>query len=84
MVILDGEVLFDEDHRARQGELVKFERSGEVVTLQTAGRKAKILFLSGVPIGEPVVGYGPFVMNSAEGIRRAFAEYEQGKFGRIG
>ncbi len=83
MVILEGEVFFADGSKAKGGELVKFERDGNAVCLQTADQKARVLFLSGEPIGEPIVGYGPFVMNSQEGILRAFEEYEQGKFGKI-
>jgi hypothetical protein len=39
---------------------------------------------SGQPIGEPVVGKGPFVMNTQEEIRQAYSEYQSGAMGRIG
>ncbi|MFN6885429.1 pirin-like C-terminal cupin domain-containing protein, partial [Proteus mirabilis] len=44
---------------------------------------AVVLYLSGEPINEPVVGYGPFVMNSKDEIRQAIDDFNQGKFGRI-
>ena len=83
MVILEGEVFFADGSKAKQGELVIFERDGSAVRLQTVEQNTRVLFLSGEPIGEPVVGYGPFVMDTQEGIIRAFEEYEQGKFGTI-
>ena len=42
-----------------------------------------VLILGGQPIGEPVAKHGPFVMNSADEIRQAFADYEAGRLGTI-
>ncbi len=47
-----------------------------------ASNDARILFLGGKPLHEPIVGYGPFVMNTEAEIREAFQDYQSGKFGR--
>jgi Pirin C-terminal cupin domain len=42
-----------------------------------------ILVLSGVPIAEPIAGYGPFVMNTKAEIETAMNDFRLGKFGRL-
>jgi redox-sensitive bicupin YhaK (pirin superfamily) len=49
--------------------------------LETGGDPAEILVLQGKPIGEAVVQYGPFVMNTAAEIEEAFADYRRTRFG---
>ena len=52
---------------------------GTGVTLE-AHEDARALIVAGRPLGEPIAQYGPFVMNTAEEIRQAFADYRRGAF----
>jgi quercetin 2,3-dioxygenase len=52
--------------------------SGDLA-LQADGQGARLLVLAGKPIGEPVVQYGPFVMNTREEIDQAIADYRSGR-----
>ena len=51
------------------------------VALEAGSETVELLLLQGRPIGEPVVQYGPFVMNSPEEIRQTMAEYQRTRFG---
>ena len=51
---------------------------GEKVTLETQEQAARLLLLAGTPIGEPVVQYGPFVMNTKAEVEQAVSDYRSG------
>jgi redox-sensitive bicupin YhaK (pirin superfamily) len=55
---------------------------GSAVKVAAGGKGAKLLVLAGRPLREPVVQYGPFVMNSREEIEQAVADYQSGAFAR--
>ena len=82
LVVLRGTVLVNGGAVAREGQLVHFDRAGSGVQIE-ANSDAVLLWLSGEPIDEPVVGYGPFVMNSEDEIRQAIDDFNSGRFGRI-
>ncbi|WP_313600434.1 pirin family protein [Pseudomonas sp.] len=82
LVILRGTLLINGEEVARQGQLALFERDGRQLTLES-NDDAKVLLLSGEPIDEPIVGHGPFVMNTEQEIHQAFADFQSGKFGRM-
>ena len=82
LVVLRGSVRINGDATAGVGQLVLLEREGDQLTLQ-AEDDAMVLLLSGEPIDEPIVGHGPFVMNSEQEIHQAFADFQSGRFGRM-
>jgi redox-sensitive bicupin YhaK (pirin superfamily) len=66
---------------AGAGDLILFENDG--ARLELVGTEpAHVLVLAGEPLDEPIVQYGPFVMNTPEEINEAFVDFRQGKFGR--
>lgn len=82
LVILHGSAYLDSQTQLNMGDLVILDNQGGSINLE-AIEDAVVLYLSGEPINEPVVGYGPFVMNSKDEIRQAIDDFNQGKFGRI-
>ncbi|HTV49170.1 MAG TPA: pirin family protein [Phycisphaerae bacterium] len=77
-----GQVRLGGTHTANERELVLLERQGDGVIVE-AQEDAQILVLGGQPIDEPVVAYGPFVMNTPEEIRQAMADVHSGKLGSL-
>ncbi|QEY61725.1 pirin family protein [Metapseudomonas lalkuanensis] len=82
LVVLRGTLLVNSDELVREGQLVLFEQGGDELLLEANGQ-ALVLLLSGEPIEEPIVGYGPFVMNSETEIRQAIEDFQAGRFGRM-
>jgi quercetin 2,3-dioxygenase len=80
-VVVDGRV---ESGRAAAsaGQVLLFANDGEELLLE-ATADAHVLVLAGEPIDEPIVQYGPFVMNSVDEIREAIFDVERGKFGDV-
>ncbi len=81
LLVLHGTVLLNDAEIVRQGQLVQFGRDGDKVEIE-ANTETTILVLSGEPINEPVVGHGPFVMNSKAEIQEAFEDFNNGRFSR--
>jgi redox-sensitive bicupin YhaK (pirin superfamily) len=82
LVVLRGTVLVNGAEIAREAQLVQLAREGDGVEIE-ANNDATLLLLSGEPIDEPIVGYGPFVMNSEAEIRQAVDDFNSGRFGRM-
>jgi redox-sensitive bicupin YhaK (pirin superfamily) len=81
LVVLDGQLSVGGEQEVKEAEMLMLSREGSTVSLYTDG-DATILILTGEPIDEPIVGYGPFVMNSEAEIRQAIDDYNSGRLGR--
>ena len=82
LVVLHGTVQVNGGEIARDAQLVMFDREAGEVLLE-ANSDTVLLVLAGEPLNEPVVGHGPFVMNTQEEVAQAIADFESGKFGHI-
>jgi redox-sensitive bicupin YhaK (pirin superfamily) len=77
-----GNVKLDDGKSAGPSQFALYAREGGAIAIE-AESDAKLLVLSGEPIQEPVVQYGPFVMNTQGEIRQAINDFNAGKFGDI-
>jgi len=87
--VLAGQGSMGEERRpAVTGQLALFG-PGDLVRVDAAASQdgpsqtLEVLLLGGRPIREPVVHYGPFVMNTREEIAQAMADYQAGRLGTI-
>jgi len=82
LVVLSGRIVINGNEPAADAEALLLDRDGESVSI-SADTNTTMLVLTGEPINEPIVGRGPFVMNSQEEIDQAMSDFRSGRFGRI-
>ena len=81
IAVLSGHVTID-GQPVGEAEIARFSTEGAGVPVHADG-DAMLLVLTGEPIDEPVVGYGPFVMTSEAEIREAIDDFNSGRFGKV-
>jgi redox-sensitive bicupin YhaK (pirin superfamily) len=82
--VLAGSGEFGSDSRpAHRAQLVAFGTTGDSVRVRGGAEPLEVIVLAGQPLREPVVRYGPFVMNTKSEIVEAFDDYQSGRMGAI-
>lgn len=89
--VLNGQGLFNkqpikEVKYSEKHQLLLFENDSDTVEVSVPSElntTLEVLLIAGIPLNEPIVRYGPFVMNTEEEIRQAFIDYHAGKMGII-
>jgi redox-sensitive bicupin YhaK (pirin superfamily) len=82
LIVLRGSVQLNGSQPLGEAQMALLDPAGSELLL-AADTQAVVLLLSGEPIDEPVVGYGPFVMNSEAEIAQAIEDFNSGEFGRL-
>ena len=82
LVVLEGAVRVNGSDEITTAEVGLFDRVGKHISIEAA-KDTSALLLCGEPIDEPIVGQGPFVMNTAQEIRQAMEDYRSGKMGHL-
>ncbi|WP_371832128.1 pirin family protein [Nitrospina watsonii] len=80
LVNVEGSVRIHNGNPIAEAQLIRFGREGDCIGL-SAHSDATLLLLSGEPIDEPIVGDGPFVMNTETELVQAFDDYQKGLMG---
>ncbi|SFP50969.1 hypothetical protein SAMN05216229_10349 [Geopseudomonas sagittaria] len=82
LFVLRGTIRIDDSHTVLAAELAVMEREGRRLAFAVS-EDATVLLLNGKPLDEPIVGHGPFVMNTHEEIVQAIDDFSSGRFGQI-
>ncbi|MBU2739942.1 pirin family protein [Acidithiobacillus concretivorus] len=83
LFVLKGAIRLGDRHTVRAAELAVMERAGSQLVFNVE-EDTTLLLLNGAPLNEPIVGHGPFVMNTREEIAQAINDFNSGRFGQIG
>lgn len=82
LFVLRGRIRLLDGESVAEAELAVLERAGETFPVE-ALEITTLLVLNGHPLNEPVVGHGPFVMNTRAEIQQAIVDYQNGKMGQM-
>lgn len=82
LAVLKGSVRISDAETIGPAEVGIFNQEGDHIRIHSA-QNATVLLLCGEPIDEPIIGSGPFVMNSADEIRQAIVDYQSGRMGHL-
>lgn len=71
-----------ENEKVPSKTMIWYKNDGDVLRINIS-EASQFIILSGEPIGEPVVSYGPFVMNDNEELQQAVSDFQNGKMGDL-
>jgi redox-sensitive bicupin YhaK (pirin superfamily) len=80
--VLKGKVTLGSGEEIPGAHLAVLDTQGDSFSFEVS-EDSQILLMSGEPLNEPIVGYGPFVMNTKAEIQQAFVDFQEGRMGKI-
>lgn len=81
-MVIKGSIIVNSKETITADNFIYFKNEGTEINIE-APENSVVLILSGEPINEPIVQYGPFLMNTEAEINEAISDYNQGRFGYI-
>ncbi|RZK65959.1 MAG: pirin family protein [Pedobacter sp.] len=81
-MVIEGSIQVDNNEIVSANNFIYFKNEGDEIKID-ALENSIVLILSGEPIDEPIVQYGPFLMNTEAEITEAISDYNQGRFGYL-
>jgi len=78
LYVYEGEASVGDERQALPHRAAGLLSEGDQILVEAGPQGARFLLLAGKPLKEPVVQYGPFVMNTREEIEQALADYREG------
>ncbi len=82
LFVLRGGIRLPDGEPVAEAEAAVLERAGETFAVEALA-DTTLLVLNGEPLNEPVVGHGPFVMNTRAEIQQAIVDYQNGRMGQM-
>jgi redox-sensitive bicupin YhaK (pirin superfamily) len=82
LFVVSGSVAINSQIKLNEADIAVLEREGDTFIVE-ASKDSHVMFLGGEDINEPIVGYGPFVMNTQAEIGQAIQDFQEGKMGHI-
>jgi len=79
LYLYEGDSTVGDDGQALKRRTAGLLSDGDSVRVQAGDKEARFLLLAGKPLNEPIVQYGPFVMNTREEIEQAVLDYQSGR-----
>lgn len=83
ILVLKGKVKINNEKNCVEDDFILFDNIKSEILVEGISDESLILVLSGKPIKENIVAYGPFVMNTVNEIHEAYEDFENGKFGTM-
>jgi len=85
--VINGKGMFGKDKTiVEEKKMIVFKNDGEYVSIREPENRRSsldVLLIAGMPLNEPIVQYGPFVMNTQEEIDKTIEDYRDGRIGKI-